>query len=417
MKVPIFLMTLLTHMNVAYSAPTSPELAVAGCNKLKSYITENAPLGVKGRYVQVPMEYQNPIAGERTLIFVWGRPAKNPEYPPLVFFHGGTGGNSNMIFEMPKMKNLLETYPGGFYALDLRGESCSKPEGLRSDLHPFNYKAFNLVNTALDIEFLRLNGYFGKADKIRIFGQSRGAALVHHYFSLFPNAVESAHAHGFSVQPTENDGMNGVQLRAEAMLNAWRNYTQKFPDDAALAKRIKSAIPKDKCWTGIDETQICGPESLGILGIVLARPTAHESIHKALLDMTDEKGNPSQEKIFKIIGERWLTTSYKEFNYVMGTNGYDIASLGSGGATQLKDQKDAAYFEAPFSEVRFINEAIVKQYRDSRGNLRDLDSKDTLESYKPISYEPIVASMKTFFENGTHFRKWNSRRNDVRAVH
>lgn len=371
----------------SYGAKTSLELASAGCESLKEIL--NSRDNISYEYVMMPRSYSGVENFRTQKVLIWKRVGQDNSYPPIVFLHGGVGGNSNFLFDVKGTNKLIEEYPGDFYAMDIRGEGCSKD--LPSNLHPKKYRHLSVVNVARDIEYLRVRNYF-KSEKIRLFGQSRGSSIIHHYFSMFPQGVESAHSHGFSIE-TFYKGSKGVITRAKGYLEASRRYFEEYPQDKEVIESIKSIIAEDECWTGIDNTKICGPESVGIYGISLARVGSYKGVHEGFMSMLDESGKPDLSKVRKVIGDRWLKTAYKEFNYVVGTNGLDMASIGSIGAYYLKQIGHPAYYEAPFSEVRFINEAIVKEYTTEKGTVEKMSLLDWAENYIPISYYSMYESL------------------------
>lgn len=136
------------------------------CEKYKSVTsTEN------GFYVTVPVDYERPESGTTKIWAYFTSGPFNPEKPTMIYFDGGSGGNSH------GGKKLLNDFNELHY--DQRGIGCSHPESLDLYRDPNFYSN---TNNARDAEEIRKSL---KIDKLSLYGASYGTVVATTYASLF----------------------------------------------------------------------------------------------------------------------------------------------------------------------------------------------------------------------------------------
>lgn len=321
----------------------------------------------------------------KTPIFWWGRQGVDSSYPPLVFLHGGPASNSWAVLD--KWQVILKNYPGDFITFDHRGEGCSKTAS--SNLSPSAYSSYRVRNIVGDIEYLRKNVFHYKT--WRVMGHSRGAAIVHYYLEMAPEAIESAHAMGFSIMPPELQ-LHYPLLRASGYARTAEAYLKKYPGDEAVVRQIRNIIVQEKmCWIGIDSRKICGPSALDVLGSGLRNVGSWESFHSQLVSMVDAK------TIHETIEAQLLKDVYGHFNYIVGTNGQDFGNPDSAHGLWMKNTKHSAYTTPFLAEIRYVVEAIAANskvsWKGSVDRINYLKVKNNLIQHPSLNYNLYVGSL------------------------
>jgi pimeloyl-ACP methyl ester carboxylesterase len=279
-----------------------------GCQDFKAKL--NRLQGASYGYDQVPMDWKNPSGGKIPLF--WWRRAGAPSFPPLLLVHGGPGGNSwGFLLRLPK---LIDSYPGDVFSIDQRGEGCSNT--LAGNLPPSAYAHLMARNSVYDFEYLRNKFYHGRT--WRAFGQSRGSIILHYYLDMFPQALESVHAHGWSLMPA-NLAPGTTRLRAIGYQRTAAAYVAKYPEDVALVKRIRASITPLNCWPGYESRQYCGPDVLDVFAFDLSRMALWENLHKLLNSVVTTEGTIDTKKVSAIIAERVKSDLFASANYIVAT--------------------------------------------------------------------------------------------------
>ncbi|AUN97932.1 alpha/beta hydrolase [Bacteriovorax stolpii] len=128
------------------------------------------------RYTSVPVNYQNPLAGQ-TLIYSYLKKAFNPKLPSVIFFTGGPGVSSR------SSEFALEHYNVIFF--EQRGISCSRPASEELFLDPTFYST---ENTARDAALVaRAYGL----SLVSAYGHSYGTVAATVFASFYPELVKS----------------------------------------------------------------------------------------------------------------------------------------------------------------------------------------------------------------------------------
>lgn len=336
-----FLFQTMAAPGARAAADDSLTLAQKGC---RAFVERLAGMSeVTYGTALVPKDWAHP-KGEKIPLFWWKRAGRDQAAPPLVFLHGGVAGNSWALLD--KWQAVLRDYPGDFISFDHRGEGCSKT--LPSNLDPSAYRHLNARSVVNDMELLR-SGIFG-GRKWRVVGHSRGAALIHYYLEMFPGALESAHAMGFSVASPELQALNTL-TRAQGYYASAQAYLELYPEDEARVQKIRSLIQPDTCWLALDDRRVCGPAVLDVFANYLSRKGSWADLHAKIGSMVDF------DSAYAAIQARLPNDAYGHFNYIVGTNGRDFGSPDSALTEVLKS--NPAYAHAFLSEARFVGEAVA----------------------------------------------------------
>lgn len=308
--------------------------------------------------IEVPKDWARPD-DEKNPLFWWKRAGRDKTAPPLAFLHGGVAGNSWGVLD--KWQTVIRDYPGDFISFDHRGEGCSKT--LPSSLAPSAYRHLNARSVVKDMEFLRAK-VFGGA-KWRVVGHSRGSALIHYYLEMAPQALESAHAVGFSIAPPELQSLNTL-TRAQGYYATAKAYLQRYPEDEARVQKIRTFIKPDTCWFALDDRSICGQAVLDVFANLLSRKSSWADLHLKIESMVDF------ESTYAAIQARLPNDVYGHFHYIVGTNGQDFGSPDSAMTEVLKS--NPVYTDAFLSEARFIGDAIAPTVKVSwRSSVDSID--------------------------------------------
>ena len=155
----------------------------------------------------------------------------NPKGQPIVFLHGGPGGNISpfyrRLFHPQKFRTIL---------FDQRGSGQSIPFA--------SLEENTTQHLVEDIEVLR--NYFG-IEKWMIMGGSWGSTLAVAYAIKYPSRVQSMILRGiFLASKSEIAwlyGPNGAALLFPEMYERYRNYLQEHPLVSPCYKGIDDIIP------------------------------------------------------------------------------------------------------------------------------------------------------------------------------
>lgn len=136
------------------------------CEKFKSITsTEN------GFYVSVPIDYKNLSKGTTQIWAYFTSGPFNPDRPTMIFFDGGSGGNTHGSPAV--LKNFNELH------YDQRGIGCSSPQSLAVYRDPSFYSNENSARDANEIRKAL------KIEKVSLLGASYGTVVANVFANLF----------------------------------------------------------------------------------------------------------------------------------------------------------------------------------------------------------------------------------------
>jgi proline iminopeptidase len=135
----------------------------------------------KGFYTTVPVDYQNPAAGESD-VYGWFQNGYSAAKPTLVYLTGGPG--LGVHWRTPLIQEG-ESAEFNLLLVDPRGAACSRPRSYKEYLTPEFYSS---ENVAMDLEEIRkkLN-----IEKWSVLGVSYGTMPATIYGSMFPEHTRS----------------------------------------------------------------------------------------------------------------------------------------------------------------------------------------------------------------------------------
>lgn len=276
----------------------------------RKFINELPP-AVEWDFLSVPEAYTSP-EGKKIKVFYYVKKSDLVGANTIIFYNGGPGESSHGMLELfgkneqAKKLNIIFMDQRGtgcsdaFPKLDLSSEANAKMSISRIQ----HYGARSIVK---DSEVLRKRLFGSK--KWRIFGQSFGGIVVHHYVSMFPEAIDRAYAHGSSLMESE---LKWITQRLKSQKRVSDLYFKKYPDDKKLVSDIKSIIPSTLCMEKKDR-KICGEALfdgfiflLGFPELTLVQDgeeiTCWELLHDLLLYYAEWKekinSNPEEQEIF-----------------------------------------------------------------------------------------------------------------------
>lgn len=155
------------------------------CEKFKDITSKE-----NGFYVTVPVDYKDASKGQTQIWTYLTSGAFNPALPTVIFFDGGSGGNSHGWGKI--LKNFNEVH------YDQRGIGCSHPQSLALYRDPNFYSNENNARDADEIRKAL------KIDKISVYGGSYGTVVATVYASIFASNTTAAVLDGTVFNHEEN---------------------------------------------------------------------------------------------------------------------------------------------------------------------------------------------------------------------
>lgn len=143
-----------------------------------------------GFYVSVPIDYANLARGTTKIWAYFVSGPYDAAKPTMVFFDGGSGGNTHGSEAM--LKNFNELH------YDQRGIGCSHPDNLSLYLDPSFYSNENNAKDANEIR-KSLN-----ISKISLFGGSYGTIVATIFASMYPQFTKAVVLDGTAFSGDEN---------------------------------------------------------------------------------------------------------------------------------------------------------------------------------------------------------------------
>jgi proline iminopeptidase len=186
----------------------------------------------KGFRVQVPVDYSDPKRGTTEIFAYWAEGFYDPSLPTMIFFDGGSGGNSH------GSKRLLPDYNQLHF--DQRGIACSRPATLELYKDATFYSS---VNNARDAEMIRkqLN-----IKKLTVYGVSYGTVPATIFGHLFPDSTTAVVLEGVVYSPDVGENVRFISYALNKMY-------ESLPEDAQLAlqKLLDEPFKSDEFFRGI----------------------------------------------------------------------------------------------------------------------------------------------------------------------
>ncbi len=193
------------------------------CEKYKSITSTES-----GFYVTVPVDYKDLAKGETKIWAYFTSGNFNPEMPTMIYFDGGSGGNSH------GSKRILKNFNELHY--DQRGIGCSHPETLELYRDPDFYSN---LNNAKDADEIRK---FLKIDQVSLYGASYGTVVATIYASNFEAQTKAVILDGTVFSDQSNSKIIGFYLKK--MYGLLQPGTQ-----AGLKKYINSEDKLIRLWS------------------------------------------------------------------------------------------------------------------------------------------------------------------------
>jgi pimeloyl-ACP methyl ester carboxylesterase len=360
---------LLTFLFIAFgfvfSTNAQNKNTLAQCNEFKKLAAQD-PKIITGTF-QVPFSYQSE-KGKKISIFYWLRKGINPNKPPVLLIHGGPGGNSWRYYST--FKNV--PYTGDIIAIDNRNEGCSHVMDYK--FQPEQYENFRSRWIVRDLETLRTLLY-GAQSQWRIFGQSRGVTIAHHYLEMFPQSLESVQTHGFALA-TPQTMINYTYYRSLFNARGSSRFFQKFPHVQSVYLKAQDYFKKNKICLPINLGQqdlpipqrplVCGSLITDAISYKLSNYTRWPDIAASLATLQNPDGSLNPQKATTLFQAELNGNIYVgHMNYIMGTNGRDVASPSP--QTFKAVTTNPEIMNALISEGRFVALAVYPAYLASGG--------------------------------------------------
>jgi pimeloyl-ACP methyl ester carboxylesterase len=328
----------------------------AACQKFLSGFDKDA-LAERGT-LEVPLNKSSKMS-----VFYWVKRGTDRTKVPILLIHGGPGGNSWRYYSSFK----ASSYAGDIVAIDNRNEGCSHV--MSYDREPEDFQVFRSRRIVEDLEALRVKLY-GSGTKWRIFGQSRGATIAHHYLEMFPDSLESIQTHGFAALTGRAAG-EYTYLRSHFNARASDRFAAQYPDAAKViveAKRIfgteKICLPMNFLQLDLPEAlqpQVCGGVITDSISYKLSAYGKWSVIASDLLTLRNPDGSLDRAKLLAMFRKEINGNIYVGFlNYIMGTNGLDVGSPSPQAFGRIA--ADSKLQNALISEGRFVAEAVYPAY-------------------------------------------------------
>jgi hypothetical protein len=289
----------LIHGTSIFRAGAETEAEPDPCKAFQESLPENFTRG----FLTVPENWDQP-KGRQIKVFYYGNLTSKPGAgAPVIFYNGGPGSDSHGSYE--SLHESAKNHGLSFIYLDQRGTGCSDPYPIKANHETAQrLTRYGTRSIVLDSEALRRH-LFPSGEKWKIFGQSYGGAIVHRYTGLAPEGVVAAYAHGFSVM---KDPMEWLKLRLLSQKRVLADYLKVYPDDLEIIKKLREAIPAEKCFTDGD-LSVCGNSVIDAATILLGFKTSWETLNGFLSAMITPDGQVDEEVFTSYLAFMAITTS------------------------------------------------------------------------------------------------------------
>jgi proline iminopeptidase len=188
------------------------------CKKFES-VTANE----KSVRIAVPVDYKDPKKGTTEIYAYFAGSQFDPKLPTLIYFDGGSGGNSHGLPKLTRQYNQLQ--------FDQRGIGCSRPAKLELYRDPSFYSSENNARDANEIR-----KHFN-ISKLSVYGVSYGSVPATIFGNLFPEATTSVVLEGVMFSGLTTGNSNIIQHELKKMYAS-------FP--AATKEAMLSYFTKEK---------------------------------------------------------------------------------------------------------------------------------------------------------------------------
>lgn len=311
----------------------------------------------------VPRQRFNRPSGQppaETKIFFWTRQAQSPasSFPPLLLIHGGVGGQSSAMLQW---KSVIDQYPGLVVVPDLRGEGCSNDFAYAQ--RPEAFAHVSIEETLHDLEEIRRS--LG-LQRWRIFGQSRGSAIVHRYLAFAPDSIESAIAHGLAMLSSSEYPDYSI-TRSRFSVRAGREFVRLHPKTDAILRALRLRFANECFAVNFelsadpalpqDFVTVCGEHVVDALSGRLGARSGWGNLAQQLEELSLVDGQLDIVKARRLLQNALDTSLYTRFmSYILGTNSLEFHAPDFSRLAEIA--LDPFMSSAPLSEGRFIHEVI-----------------------------------------------------------
>ncbi len=378
---------------------------LAECEKFKIDAAKEALVEIGA--LEVPADHfasATTKPGPTLSIFYWIRRGTDSTKPPVLLIHGGPGGNSWRYYATFK----TSTYTGDIVSIDNRNEGCS--HSMAYDKNPSDYRIFRSRQIVEDLELLRAKLYPGSAGSSRltqwrVFGQSRGVTIAHHYLEMYPDSLESVQTHGFAALPA-NRIPEYTFMRSQWNARGSERFEAAFPEAATVLREAQSYFEKNKICLPMNfgkmnlplatQPLACGAKITDSISYKLSNYAKWSVISQDLLGLRMVNGELDTAKLGPAFTKELNGNIYVgHMNYIMGTNGQDVASPSPESFPMIRS--DLALSKALISEGRFVADIVYPAYLKSGyplwtsgGDAFDFDKvRANLEKYKTAYGRPF----------------------------
>ncbi|GAB7365575.1 hypothetical protein MBLNU230_g6647t1 [Neophaeotheca triangularis] len=263
------------------------------------------PLRVTELTFMVPLDYDNPSAGNITL---FGRSASNYEVPIvpsdeeddgsslpyMVFLAGGPGFGNPEPQNAPLTSTALERGYQILY-LDHRGTGYSTPVSTAmlnqleggEDAQVEYLRLMRQDNTVRDCEAVRKALTAGLSEtqaKWSIFGQSYGGFISLSYLSFHPEGLRDVYLTG-GLAPVGRSAEEVYQALYPRVMKRNKAYYKKFPEDVQNVRQIASHIESEGGAVDLPAGGSLTVPRLMTIGIDFGGAGGFDNVHDTVLEM------------------------------------------------------------------------------------------------------------------------------------
>ncbi len=237
-------------------------------------------------FLSVP-EDPSQEGGRRIRIFYYGR--INAQSIPTVYFNGGPGNSSHVMFATLMTKQpFFDPYKQiSLIFIDQRGTGCSDPYPNGSDIRELRRLSFyGSRGIVADAEAVR--AILWPHQKWIAAGQSYGGFVVHRYVILHPEALSAA----ISQQDVlTTNGYFRIKTRIASQARVLEGYLNQYSDDRERLLKLRDFLDTSKCFTDPKEQKrICGFSVLKPLTRLIGFSDQWLKIHQWLGIMVPDAG-------------------------------------------------------------------------------------------------------------------------------
>lgn len=244
---------------------------------LKFIDNDMVKLGLKGGFLEVPVDWENPHRSKTLQVFYYHRGDVDlSSRNPVLFMNGGP--NVSYRGRAEKMNELFygqeQSQDSVLVMMDHRGVGCSSPLDPNNVVYPLStIRHYTSEPIAKDMEMLRKELFPDK--KWNVYAFSYGAFTAVRYLQEFPNSVEKMSVFGPGLYDSMTDFYFYRMMRQQKIVEG---FIEQFPSIPVMAAIEKLRSPEGQLYCVEDpnfDQKICGQPLLDAILVALGNGYAN----------------------------------------------------------------------------------------------------------------------------------------------